>query len=183
MEHQEQEFYAPREHKQSRYDKRLILKIVKEVEAGLPRKEANRIYGLGKASLDGWMKNYGSPEYKENMRRKSYSNLQKRTVVTAIEQGRMSIKEAQTAYGVKTEKIIRNWLAQYKKEKVEICIITESVMAKKSKPISTAQAEALQKALEEAELKIKALNTLIDVAEEQLKIDIRKKSGAKQSSK
>ena len=41
--------------------------------------------------------------------------------------------------------------------------------------------EALQKALQEAELKIKALNTLIDVAEEQLKIDIRKKSGAKQS--
>ena len=33
----------------------------------------------------------------------------------------------------------------------------------------------------EAELKIKALNTLIDVAEEQLKIDIRKKSGARQS--
>lgn len=41
--------------------------------------------------------------------------------------------------------------------------------------------EALQKALQEAELKIKALNTLIDVAEEQLKIEIRKKSGAKQS--
>jgi hypothetical protein len=43
------------------------------------------------------------------------------------------------------------------------------------------QTAALQKALREAELKIKALNTLIDVAEEQLKIDIRKKSGAKQS--
>ena len=40
---------------------------------------------------------------------------------------------------------------------------------------------ALEKALQEAELKIKALNTLIDVAEDQLKIDIRKKSGAKQS--
>lgn len=38
MEHQEQEFYAPRENKQSRYDKRLILKIVREVESGLPRK-------------------------------------------------------------------------------------------------------------------------------------------------
>lgn len=180
---EEQEFYAPREHKQSRYDKRLILKIVKEVEAGLPRKEANRIYGLGKASLDGWMRDFGSPEYKENMKRKNYSNLQKRTIVTAIEQGRMSIKEAQTAYGVKTEKIIRNWLTQYKTEKVELCIITEPVMAKKTKPVSAAQTEALQKALEEAKLKIKALNTLIDVAEEQLKIDIRKKSGAKQSSK
>jgi ABC-type transporter MlaC component len=95
----------------------------------------------------------------------------------------MSIKEAQTAYGVKNEKIIRNWLSQYKTEKVELCIITEPVMAKKLKPISAAQAESLQKALKEAELKINALNTLIDVAEEQLKIDIRKKSGAKQSSK
>lgn len=183
MEHKEQLVYAPRERKQSHYDKRLILKVVKEVEAGLPRKEANRIYGLGKSSLYNWMRVYGSVNYQQNIKRKSFSNLQKRTVVTAIEQGRMSIKEAQTAYGVKNEKIIRNWLTQYKTEKVEICIITEPVMAKKSKPISAAQAEALQKALEEAELKIKALNTLIDVAEEQLKIDIRKKSGAKQSSK
>lgn len=52
MEHQEQEVYAVREHKQSHYDKRLILKIVKEVESGLPRKEANRIYSLGKATLN-----------------------------------------------------------------------------------------------------------------------------------
>lgn len=41
-------------------------------------------------------------------------------------------------------------------------------------------AEALKK-LEEAELKVKALNTLIDVAEEQFKIAIRKKAGARQS--
>jgi hypothetical protein len=41
--------------------------------------------------------------------------------------------------------------------------------------------KALRKALEEAELKIKALNTLIDVAEDQLKVQIRKKPGAKQS--
>lgn len=183
MEHKEQEVYASREGKQSHYDKRLILKVVKEVETGLPRKEANRIYGLGKATLNSWMREYGSMNYHQNIKRKSYTKLQKRTVVTAIEQGRMSIKEAQTAYGVKNEKIIRNWLTQYKTEKVELCIITEPVMAKKTKPFSAAQAEALQKALEEAELKIKALNTLIDVAEEQLKIDLRKKSGAKQSSK
>ena len=84
---------------------------------------------------------------------------------------------------VKTEKLIRNWLTQFKAEKVELCVVTEPAMAKTPKPITTAQAEALQKALEEAEMKIKALNTLIDVAEEQLKIDIRKKSGARQSSK
>ena len=183
MENPEQEIYALREHKQSRYDKRLISKIVKEVEKGLPRKEANRIYGLGKASLDGWMRDYGSLEYQEKIKRRSYTNLQKRTVVTAIEQGRLTIKDAKTVYNIKSEKTIRDWIVQYKSEKVEICIENTSPMAK-DKPSSTdLEKEALQKALQEAELKIKALNTLIDVAEEQLKIDIRKKSGAKQSSK
>ncbi len=95
----------------------------------------------------------------------------------------MTIKEAQTAYNIKAEKLIRSWLTQFKAEKVELCIAKEPAMAKKFQPISTTEAEALKKALEEAEMKIKALNTLIDVAEEQLKIDIRKKSGAKQSSK
>ena len=183
MEHKEQEIYALREHKQSRYDKRLILKVVSEVESGLPRREANRIYGLGKSTLHGWMQDYGSPHYQQNIKRQCYSNLQKRTIVTAIEQGRMTIKEAQTAYNVKTEKLIRNWLTQYKAEKVELCLAKEPAMDKEPRPISAVQAEALQKALEEAQMKIKALNTLIDVAEEQLKIDIRKKSGARQSSK
>lgn len=181
MEHQEQEVYAVREHKQSHYDKRLILKIVKEVESGLPRREANQIYGLGKATLNGWMRDYGSLYYHENLKRKSYTNLQKRSIVTAIEQGRLSIKEAKTAYNIKNEKIIRDWLLQYKSEKVEICFENTSPMAKDKPSSKDLEKEALQKALQEAELKIKALNTLIDVAEEQLKIDIRKKSGAKQS--
>ncbi len=181
MEHQEQEIYASREHKQSRYDRRLILKIVKEIEAGLPRKEANRIYGLGKSTLHSWMRDYGSNNYHLNIKRKTFSNLQKRTIVTAIEQGRLTVKEAKTAYNIKTEKIIRNWLVQYKSEKVEICIENTSQVAKDISSSKDLEKVALQKALQEAELKIKALNTLIDVAEDQLKIDIRKKSGAKQS--
>lgn len=161
----------------------MILKIVKEVENGLPRKEANRIYGLGKASLDGWMRDYGSPEYQEKIKRRSYPKLQKRTIVTAIEQGRLTIKDAKTAYNIKSEKIIRNLIVQYKSEKVEICIENTSPIAKDKPSSKDLEKEALQKALLEAELRIKALNTVIDVAEEQLKIDIRKKSGAKQYSK
>ena len=38
MENQNEVIYAVRENNQSHYDKRLILKIVKEVERGLPRK-------------------------------------------------------------------------------------------------------------------------------------------------
>lgn len=181
MEHQEQEIYALRDHKQSRYDRRLILKIVKEIEAGLPRKEANRIYGLGKSTLHGWMRDYGSQDYQENMKRRTYNSLLKRTVVAAIEQGRLTVKEAKIAHNIKTEKIIRSWIAQYKTEKVEICIEKPSAVAKEKKSNKDLEKEALLQALKEAELKIKALNTLIDVAEDQLKIDVRKKSGAKQS--
>jgi hypothetical protein len=47
-------------------------------------------------------------------------------------------------------------------------------------PSKEALEQALKK-LQEAELKVKALNTMIDVAEEQFKISIRKKPGAKQS--
>ena len=114
MKFQEQENYALGEPKGRRYDKRLILKIVKEVEQGLPRKEATRIYGLGQSSLDDWMRVYGSSMYHEKIKRKTYSNLQKRTIVTAIEQGRLTIKEAKIAYNIKTEKSIRDWLLQYK---------------------------------------------------------------------
>ena len=64
---------------------------------------------------------------------------------------------------------------------LQICIEKQVPMSKKKKVEVTSQTAALQKVLQEAELKIKALNTLIDVAEEQLKIDIRKKSGARQS--
>ena len=173
--------YAPRANRQSRYDKRLILKIVKQVEEGMPRKEANRIYGLGKSTLGDWLKNYGSLKYREHIKRKAYTNLQKRTIVSALEQGRMSLKEAQVAYQIKHAKTIRDWLRQYKSEGVDICMAIAEPMGKKKKTDVILQTAALQKALAEAELKIKALNTLIDVAEEQLKISIRKKSGAKQS--
>lgn len=173
--------YSRRQNRQSHYDRRLILKVVKEVEEGLPRQEAIRIYDLGKSTLKDWMKNYGSDHYHDKLKRKQYTSLQKRTIVSAIEQGRMSIQEAQVAYKIRTQKTIRDWLQQFKAEKVEVCLENQLPVSKKKKTDTTAQTAALQKALQEAELKIKALNTLIDVAEEQLKISIRKKSGAKQS--
>lgn len=94
--------YAVREKKRSRNDKRLIIKIVKEVESGLPRKEATRIYGLGA------------------IKRRSYTKLEKRTILSAIQQGRMTVNEAKIAYQIKNEKLINEWVRQYKVEKVDI---------------------------------------------------------------
>jgi hypothetical protein len=64
MEHNEKEVYAVRAHKQSRYDRQLILKVTLEL--------------------------------KQDFR------VRKPTEVTAIEHGRMSIKEAQLAYNINT---------------------------------------------------------------------------------
>lgn len=164
-----------------RYDKRFILKIVQEVESGLPRKETIRLYNLSNSTLNEWMRDYGSVHYHTNLKRKSYSRAQKRSIAAAIEQGRMSIEQAQVAYQIKSQKSIRDWVKQ---EKIDLYTVIDPAMAKKKNlPKSNNEVEELQKALQEAELRIKALNTLIDVAEEQLKIDIRKKPGAKQSKK
>ena len=54
METMQAEQYAPRPYRFSRYDKRLILKVVQEIEEGLPRKEAIRIYGLEPSIIREW---------------------------------------------------------------------------------------------------------------------------------
>ena len=43
--------------------------------------------------------------------------------------------------------------------------------------------EQLEKALAQSSLQVEGLETLIDIAEEELKISIRKKPGSKQSKK
>jgi transposase len=179
----EEKEFMKRASNSTRYDKRLIKRIVKEVEEGMPRKEANRIYGLGKKALDRWMNRYGSENYHQNLKRRIYTKLQKRSAVAAIEQGLMSIKEAQIAYNIGSVQIIKDWLLLYKDEKLAILQEHEIPMAAKKQLKKTTGKEALKKALNEAELKIKALNTLIDVAGESLNTDLRKKFGAKQSDK
>jgi len=42
---QKEQFYAPRKNKQGQKDKRLIFKIVKEIQADLPFMKANRVNG------------------------------------------------------------------------------------------------------------------------------------------
>jgi transposase len=96
--------------------------------------------------------------------------------------------EAQITHGILSVGTIKRWIKELEQENPELVDPTDELMAKdksakkSSSPVQRAEVEALQKALQEAQLKIAALNTLIDVAEEQLKINIRKKPGAKQSN-
>lgn len=168
-----------------RYDQRFIKQVVQEIEEGLPRKAACIQYGLKSETLKNWMEAFASAAYK-GIHKGEFSKAIKRSVVRAVTEGRMSIKEARAAYSIKGDATIKRWIEQANRENADLVGINTPVVKTKKQTDSSsndlqAANEALKKQLEEAQLKIFALNTLIDVAEEQLKINIRKKPGAKQS--
>jgi transposase len=167
------------------YNKNFILEIVESIENGMVRSSITKEYGIARSVLACWMRDYGSPAYHAS-KQGHLSQQQKRSIVRAIQEGRMTIFEARAAYRVNSTVTITKWLKESKRENAELVASNLPVMTNKERnqqpdpDPKKALAEALKK-LEEAELKVKALNTLIDVAEEQFKISIRKKAGAKQS--
>jgi transposase len=108
----------------------------------------------------------------------------KRSIVRAVTREGLSDRAAAIAYQVDV-KSIQNWKKDFGAENVELSVSNQTTLSKKKteQPAGTDsdQVRQLQQELAEAQLKLAALNTLIDVAEEQLKIDIRKKPGARQS--
>jgi transposase len=179
---QNENAFLKREKKSQTFDKRLVKSIVKAVEEGLPRKQAVALHGMSVGALNEWMKRYGSAAYQAG-KRKVYIPSEKRSVLRAVESG-MSIREAQISFGIKGTRTVGNWVREAKRKNADLSLgNSTAAMAKGSKSKQSDEVKALQQALAEAELKIKALDTMIDIAEEQLKIDIRKKSGARQSQK
>ena len=163
------------------FNKQIIREIVHSVERGATRRELIDRYGMSKSTLSGWVQQYASPAYLASQ--KSLNPAERRSLVRAIQEARMTIDEAKLAFHLPSAKSVKRYLQQAEKEKDELRRIS-ALMDKnevRSEAISSEDAVALKKALEEAELKIKALNTLIDVAEDQFKISIRKKAGARQS--
>jgi transposase len=169
------------EGRKPRLNKKAILEIVRAVERGATRREVIDRYGVPKATLSLWMQEHGSPAYLASIKPMSASD--RRSMVRAIEAGRMTMAEAKVFYKLPSLTVVKGCLRQCEREKAELHRIA-TLMDKneaRSEAISSEDVKALKKALEEAELKIKALNTLIDIAEDQFKIAIRKKPGAKQS--
>jgi transposase len=120
---------------------------------------------------------------------KHYSDEFKKMVVKEVLSGHMSKEEAKRRFGIKGSCAVLYWIRkfeplQYDKMKKNQPI---SIQTKKNQPLSNQELEQLKaenKRLREEidleRLKVLSLNVMIDLAEEQLKVPIRKKSGAKQ---
>jgi predicted RND superfamily exporter protein len=92
-----------------------------------------------------------------------------------------SAKEVAKSYHLPNVHILLNWINLYKK-KLEKGAITLAVMdpRKKKDPAALKQRiKQLEKALEKANVLIYGLNSMIDYAEKELKVPVRKKRGTK----
>jgi transposase-like protein len=97
----------------------------------------------------------------------------------------LSQVELQKKYGIKGNASILNWMRKFGlKEPSEDQIKIRQVMSKETEKTSherelEEKIKELEKLLEHEKLRTLALDTMIDIAERELKISIRKKSGAK----
>ena len=101
-------------------------------------------------------------------------------VVAEYLKGGVSVRELERKYGT-SRSAIHRWIKEHEagEEPERLAEEPERQVAKDTE-MSTADVKRLRKELEEARLYNKLLNAMIDIAEEQFDIPIRKKSGAKQ---
>ena len=181
--HQLKDLPAGGRYQNGRYDVRFIKEIVQSVELGTPIHVICATYKMEKKSVRNWIAKYGSAAYIASKRPPAILR-DKIAVAHAIAAGSFSIKEAAIAHRV-SDRTIKKWHKTYAAENNELSFYNPAELSKKKGKQTTDthsdQVLQLQHQLADAQLKITALNTLIDVAEEQLKINIRKKPGARQS--
>lgn len=164
-----------------RLGKDRIRTAVLSVEAGIKRQVICEQYGVALVTVNKWMRLYGSAHYHAHKRR-AFTYQQKRNIVRAITEGRLNMKEAAIANSIAVD-TIRGWMRTINQENTELAVLNRSVMAQQPPASPPGDLKALQQQLQEAQLKIAALETMIEIAEKQFKIEIRKKPGAKQSPK
>jgi len=123
-------------------------------------------------------------EYKKQKpgKKSPFSDSFRRMVVEEVLSGKIFIAAAAKKYSVPHRSTISAWVKWYKNNNDLVVSIPPSVSEQKNNTSAeeSARIKELEAALELAKLKIIGLETLIDVAEEQLKIEIRKKPGTKQ---
>jgi transposase len=168
---------STRTNPQAKFSKKQIHAIVQQIESGeLSRTEACQHYGMAYGTVLDWMKRYGTSA--AVTKRAQLSAQQRRQVASAIMEGRMTIHEAQTAYNIAYAGTIRTWVRAYQQQNRELAAVHQTSSDMPPSPdTATSQQD---KQLQEAKLRIAALEAMIDIAEQHFNISIRKKSGAKQ---
>lgn len=119
-----------------------------------------------------------------------YSESFKKLVVSEYESGSLNKDQLQRKYGIKGNGCIPGWLKKYGKLAYPTYKSigrpmkdTEQQLIKELKATLREENKILEKKLAEAELQLAMYKKFVEIAERELNIEIRKKSGAKQFKK
>jgi len=121
------------------------------------------------------------PKSKDPYKRRSESEMSR--IISEIQQGVIGKRSACHKYGL-TRNTLHLWITRLAIGKLDSNLSKDLLadMNENQQNIAlTKKIRELTKALEKTELKVITLETIIKVAEEDLQIKIRKKSGTKQS--
>ena len=121
-------------------------------------------------------------EKKSKRTQRDYTLGFKLQVVAEVERGDLTYKQAQKKYGIQGRSTVLVWLRKHGRLTWDLNPGAMSKTPNQRIKELEAQLAASEKRAKEAELKAKLLDTIIDVAEGQLGIQIRKKSLPKQST-
>jgi len=110
---------------------------------------------------------------------KFYSDSFKREVVTEIKSGFLSKAEARRKYDIRGHASVNEWIRKFDSNLKDNRRIMD--YKKSDKEVLIKRIKELERQLEDEQIRSEGLSKMIDIAEEQLKITIRKKSTTKQS--
>lgn len=130
---------------------------------------------------------------KKDLRQK-YPSEFKRKLAKAYESGQYSYGALAAEYGLKNHLVVREFVKWHRRQPellMEHLDFGLAEMKQNDSQVSTelsaerlrAELEQTRRQLSHAELKVEALETMIDLAEQAFSIAIRKKSGTQQSKK
>jgi transposase len=150
--------------------------VVKQLETGeLTAAQAMEQYQIRTIeTLQTWVIRFAANPELDIIARKRYNEAHRRQVALEIATGRITPKEAARANKVRLD-AIKLWIKEFKPETPDI----DKKLPKKL-PGKASSAQASEDQFKLLQLKVIALETMIDIAEKKFDIDIRKKSGTKQ---
>lgn len=116
---------------------------------------------------------------REKRTQRDYTMGFKLRVISEVEKGDLTYKQAQSHYGIQGRSTVLVWLRRFgnldwRKPKLHIMSNSKETPAQKIK--------RLEKELSDEKLKNKVLNTMIDISDKQYGTQIRKKYSSQQSS-
>jgi transposase len=111
-----------------------------------------------------------------------YSDEFKKSVVQQVLTGQICKDEARRRYGIRGKSAVLNWIRKFDSSKI-YSMKKKPQLSQRDTSELEVENKRLRTELEWERLRCLSLNVMIDLAEEQFNIPIRKKSGAKQLKK